>query len=70
MKLQFSLATLLVCVTVLGVVCAVSVAVPVHEKEFGITPPPPPGWPRGRPYIWIETVSESHPPSDSKSAFH
>jgi hypothetical protein len=31
MKLQFSLATLLVCMTVLGVVTAISVALPVHQ---------------------------------------
>ena len=33
MKLQFSLATLLVCVTVLAVVCAVSAAIPIHERR-------------------------------------
>ena len=33
MKLQFSLATLLVCVTVLAVVCAIAAFVPVHESR-------------------------------------
>ena len=32
MKLQFSLATLLVCVTVLGLVCALAAVVPVYER--------------------------------------
>ena len=32
MKLQFSLATLLVCMTVLAVVCAIAVAVPVFVE--------------------------------------
>jgi hypothetical protein len=32
MKLQFSLATLLVCTTVLGPVCAVAVSIPVYER--------------------------------------
>ena len=31
MKLQFSLATLLVCMTVLAVVAAISTAIPVHQ---------------------------------------
>jgi ABC-type Fe3+ transport system permease subunit len=31
MKLQFSLATLLVCVTVLAVVTAISTTIPVHQ---------------------------------------
>ena len=33
MKLQFSLATLLVCMTVLAVVCAAAVTIPVHEPR-------------------------------------
>jgi hypothetical protein len=37
MKLQFSLATLLVCVTVLGVVCALCVQLPVHKSVSGET---------------------------------
>ena len=32
MKLQFSLATLLVCMTVLAVVTAVSIAIPINEN--------------------------------------
>ena len=32
MKLQFSLATLLVCMTVLAVVCAICVQIPVREE--------------------------------------
>ena len=32
MKLQFSLATLLVCMTVLAVVTAISVAIPANEN--------------------------------------
>ena len=46
MKLQFSLATLLVGVTVLAVICAVAVAVHVHEilqlagpYQYGVNPP-------------------------------
>jgi hypothetical protein len=66
MKLQFSLATLLVCMTVLAVVCTIAISVPVHEKEFGITPPPPAGSPRG-PYVWIE-LPETHPPTASAIA--
>ena len=38
MKLQFSLATLLVCVTVLAVVCALAVALPVNERTISKTP--------------------------------
>ena len=34
MKLQFSLATLLVCVTVLAVVCGLAVAIPVHDPKL------------------------------------
>src|SRR5436190_10482946 len=34
MKLQFSLATLLVCMTVLAVVCAMSVSVPVRAERY------------------------------------
>ena len=37
MKLQFSLATLLVCVTVLAVVCCIAAVIPVHE--FAVTSP-------------------------------
>ncbi len=32
MKLQFSLATLLVCMTVLAVACIASVTIPIYEK--------------------------------------
>jgi hypothetical protein len=35
MKLQFSLATLLVCMTVLAVVCAVAAVLPVYEETLG-----------------------------------
>jgi hypothetical protein len=42
MKLQFSLATLLVCMTVLAVVCAASIALPVSEWQ------PSPASVRGR----------------------
>ena len=38
MKLQFSLATLLVCMTVLAVVCALCIVIPVHELS------PATGW--------------------------
>lgn len=38
MKLQFSLATLLVCVTVLAVVCAIAVTIPAHELVKAGTP--------------------------------
>ena len=34
MKLQFSLATLLVCTTVLGVVCAFAISCPVNDTEI------------------------------------
>ena len=34
MRFQFSLATLLVCTTVLAVVCAVSVALPVRNAAM------------------------------------
>ena len=40
MKLPFSLATLLVCVTVLAVVCAFAVTSPVYEKANGRMLPP------------------------------
>jgi hypothetical protein len=35
MKLQFSLATLLVCVTVLGPICTLAASIPVHERITG-----------------------------------
>jgi len=35
MKLQFSLTTLLVCMTVLAVVCAASIAIPMREVVQG-----------------------------------
>ena len=34
MKLQFSLATLLICMTVLAVVCAFAVALPVYQSFY------------------------------------
>jgi hypothetical protein len=37
MKLQFSLATLLVCVTVLAVVCGVSINLPVYTHRTRMT---------------------------------
>src|SRR5262245_49346185 len=49
MRLQFSLATLLVCITVLAVVCAVCVAVHVREIVHG------PTYYSGKPiYTWDE----------------
>jgi hypothetical protein len=48
MKLQFSLATLLVCTTVLAVVCAAAVSVPVHETEI-------------RPVLHLYLVPGPHP---------
>ncbi len=43
MKLQFSLATILICIAVLAVVCAICVQIPVTE-EFDA--PPLPGAPQ------------------------
>jgi hypothetical protein len=40
MRFQFSLATLLVCMTVLAVVCAVSVTLPVQQKVRDWVDPP------------------------------
>jgi hypothetical protein len=44
MKLQFSLATLLVCMTVLAVVCAVAAVIPVYEETVG------------KPVVTVETL--------------
>jgi hypothetical protein len=35
MRFQFSLATLLICTTVLAVVCTVAASMPVYEKTLG-----------------------------------
>ena len=41
MKLQFSLATLLVCVTVLAVVCGIAAFVPINSEDVYIPRLPP-----------------------------
>ena len=41
MKLQFSLATLLVCMTVLAVVCCIAAVIPVHESAVTSPSGPP-----------------------------
>jgi hypothetical protein len=41
MRFQFSLTTLLVCMTVLAMVAAISVAVPVHEHVVASPTGPP-----------------------------
>jgi hypothetical protein len=62
MKLQFSLATLLVCVTVLAVVCAVAVGIPVSEivQEY-------PKWYSSSP-IKPYNVAHPRPPTTSEIA--
>jgi hypothetical protein len=41
MKLQFSLATLLVCMTVLALVCCIAAVIPVHESVVTSPSGPP-----------------------------
>ena len=65
MKLQFSLATLLICMTVLAVVCAVSLTLPVYETtRVGLVPP----WfsPDGisQPKL-TESIYDEHQPTGS-----
>ena len=59
MRFQFSLATLLVCMTVLAVVCAAAVAFPVQEKIMRTTQVISPSGIR----VASTKVSESRPPT-------
>jgi hypothetical protein len=69
MKLQFSLATLLVCMTVLAVVCAIAISMPVRETtkiEFTTQRTTP----EGKPVIELsERISESHSPTAENIAW-
>jgi hypothetical protein len=61
MKLQFSLATLLVCMTALAVVCALSISIPVNEN------PPSRLYRDGKGSIREESVNRTIPvPTDWK----
>ena len=57
MKLQFSLATLLACMTVLAVVAGVCEMVPVKNPDYGIVPSVGSKF----PYMWIEPEIERKP---------
>jgi hypothetical protein len=68
MKLQFSLATLLVCVTVLAVVCAAAVRLPVYETlstnrrvPADINGIPIENSGSGDIFSWV--IADSHPPT-------
>jgi hypothetical protein len=59
MRIQFSLATLLICMTVLAVVCAAAVAFPVKEKIMRTTQVISPSGIR----VASTKVSDSRPPT-------
>jgi hypothetical protein len=64
MKLQFSLATLLICMTVLAVVCAVAAILPVYEETLGEPVVTAETLPDGAEHITeIQDYSESHRPT-------
>jgi hypothetical protein len=63
MKLQFSLATLLVCMTVLAVACAVAVSVPVYEKSFVRISGSYPNFGGGSATAFETVDTDRHPPT-------